>query len=204
MSTKQTTPRRKRKGETTKSKLTAIAMDLFQRKGFVAVGLNELCQAGDLPKGSIYYHFPKGKNDIAIAVVNRAKNEIGKAILQAGAAADSKEAFIAALVQGFAQSLIQSEFEKGCPVSTLALELSAQEAEIAAAISDCYAYWQGLVAERLVRFGEQPEVAAQLAQFSFCALEGALILARTQKSLHPLEQVQQHLIQHLSFGVKDA
>ncbi|WP_051213238.1 TetR/AcrR family transcriptional regulator [Maritalea myrionectae] len=197
MSTKQTTPRRKRKGETTKSKLTAIAMDLFQRKGFVAVGLNELCSAGDLPKGSIYYHFPKGKNDIAIAVVEQAKQEIGDAIQQAGAAADSKESFVAAVVQGFAHILVQSDFEKGCPVSTLALELSAQDADIASAISQCFDHWQTLVTDRLIRFGEQPDTAEQLAQISFCALEGALILARTQKSLHPLERVQQHLIQHL-------
>ncbi|AVX05358.1 HTH-type transcriptional regulator LmrA [Maritalea myrionectae] len=197
MSTKQTTPRRRRKGETTKSKLTTIAMDLFQRKGFVAVGLNELCAAGDLPKGSIYYHFPKGKNDIAIAVVEQAKQVIGEGIRQAGAASDSLDSFIAALVQGFAQNLVQSDYEKGCPVSTLALELSAQEAEIGAAISACYVHWQSLAADRFIAFGMDEQKANELAQFSFCALEGALILARTQKSLQPLERVQYHLSKYL-------
>lgn len=187
------TKRPKRKGETTKSKVVSIAMDLFQRRGFAAVGLNELCAEGNVPKGSIYYHFPNGKNDIAIAVVAKAQAEIGDAIQLAGKAAGSVDEFISLIVDGFAQNLTRSDFEKGCPVSTLALELSAQEADIASAISDCYDHWQQIVAVRLADFGLEEKSAKDLAQFSFCALEGALILARTQRSLTPLQRTHHHL-----------
>ncbi len=150
--------------------------------------LKETC-----PKGSIYYHFPNGKNDIAIAVVAKAQAEIGDAIELAGKAAESVDEFISLIVDGFAQNLTQSNFEKGCPVSTLALELSAQETDIASAISDCYDHWQQIVAVRLGDFGLEEKSAKDLAQFSFCALEGALILARTQRSLTPLQRTHHHL-----------
>ncbi|WP_082376693.1 TetR/AcrR family transcriptional regulator [Ahrensia marina] len=193
MSDTKLKPRSKRKGAETKAKIIAIAMDLFQRKGFAAVGLNELCAQGDLPKGSLYFHFPNGKNDIAVAVINGAKDAIGNRIVQIGDTSATRQAFVSALVQEFADGLVNSDYAKGCPVATLALEMGAQEPDITAAISQCYGHWQKLVAERLVVFGVADDKAPDLAQFCFCALEGALILARTQKSLQPLEQTKNQL-----------
>ena len=74
---------KKTKGEQTREKLIAVAADLFHRRGYHAVGLNEICAAGELPKGSVYYHFPKGKEEIAVAVIDVSKEQIANDIREA-------------------------------------------------------------------------------------------------------------------------
>lgn len=43
----------------TKSRIIDIATSLFQQKGYLGVGLNEILKACNISKGSLYHHFPK-------------------------------------------------------------------------------------------------------------------------------------------------
>ncbi|WP_333696765.1 TetR/AcrR family transcriptional regulator, partial [Phaeobacter italicus] len=50
-----------------RDKLIRTASRLFRSKGYDGVGLKEILAAADLPKGSLYYHFPGGKVELADA-----------------------------------------------------------------------------------------------------------------------------------------
>ncbi|MDH5327945.1 MAG: TetR/AcrR family transcriptional regulator [Gammaproteobacteria bacterium] len=52
----------------TRDNIVQAAMQLFHSKGYDAVGVNEICQAAGVAKGSFYHFFPT-KNDVALAVV---------------------------------------------------------------------------------------------------------------------------------------
>ena len=51
----------------TKSLIIDIATSLFQQKGYLGVGLNEILKACNISKGSLYHHFPNGKEELLIA-----------------------------------------------------------------------------------------------------------------------------------------
>jgi TetR/AcrR family transcriptional repressor of lmrAB and yxaGH operons len=54
----------------TKEKFIETASRLFEIKGYNATGLNEILSESGAPKGSLYYHFPKGKEQLALEAVN--------------------------------------------------------------------------------------------------------------------------------------
>ena len=54
----------------TKSLIIDIATKLFQQKGYMGVGLSEIIKACNMSKGSLYHHFPNGKEELLIACLH--------------------------------------------------------------------------------------------------------------------------------------
>ena len=57
----------------TKSLIIDISTTLFQQKGYLGVGLNEILKACNISKGSLYHHFPKGKEELLVACLQLMK-----------------------------------------------------------------------------------------------------------------------------------
>lgn len=55
-----------KKKQDTKEIILQCATRLFQRQGYNGTGLNQIIEESGAPKGSIYYHFPNGKEEIAV------------------------------------------------------------------------------------------------------------------------------------------
>ena len=64
----------------TKSLIIDIATKLFQQKGYKGVGLNEIIKECNISKGSLYHHFPNGKEELLIACLQSLNEEITKDI----------------------------------------------------------------------------------------------------------------------------
>lgn len=43
---------------------------LFHLKGYHATGLSQILKESGAPKGSLYYHFPNGKEQLALEAIN--------------------------------------------------------------------------------------------------------------------------------------
>ena len=43
---------------------------LFRRQGYAATGVNQILETADVKAGSLYHHFPDGKQELAAAVVD--------------------------------------------------------------------------------------------------------------------------------------
>ena len=43
---------------------------LFRRQGYAATGVNQILETADVKAGSLYHHFPDGKQQLAAAVVD--------------------------------------------------------------------------------------------------------------------------------------
>ncbi|MDZ4777160.1 MAG: helix-turn-helix domain-containing protein [Alphaproteobacteria bacterium] len=55
-----------------KAAMIEAATTLFRRRGYEGVGVAELLSHSGAPRGSLYFHFPGGKEQIAIEAVTRA------------------------------------------------------------------------------------------------------------------------------------
>src|ERR1700754_3275268 len=56
--------------------LVDTAALLFRRQGYAATGVNQILETADVKAGSLYHHFPDGKQELAAAVVDRVGADI--------------------------------------------------------------------------------------------------------------------------------
>jgi TetR/AcrR family transcriptional repressor of lmrAB and yxaGH operons len=178
-----------RKGERTRARLTAATAALLQRQGYHATGLAEIVAAADAPRGSLYFYFPDGKEALACAALAES-GAAWRARLEAViAAAPDLASAITAVCDTLAAELVASDFRDGCPLATVALEAAATSDRVRATVAASYAAWIDSIAARLRGLGVAPEPAERLARFTLGAIEGALLLARVQRSVAPIADV---------------
>ncbi len=176
-----------------KGKTLAAAAKLFRRQGFHGTTLHDILAASGSPRGSLYFHFPKGKQEIGEAALTLAGEAVRRAIAQVADSSESAEIFVTRVARGMAADLEKSGFAEGCPIATTALETSAQSEVLAAATRGAFQKWEGEIARGLQRFGMKPDKAELTATTVLSQLEGALLLARTYRSLEPMLRAEEAL-----------
>jgi TetR/AcrR family transcriptional regulator, lmrAB and yxaGH operons repressor len=181
------------KATDSKEKTLAAAARLFRAQGFHGTALQDILATGGSPRGSLYFHFPGGKEEIGSAALAMAGEATRQGIARAAQAAESIERFLTLLAQGVASGLEDSGFKEGCPIATTALETAAQSDVLRAAASDAFQKWESEIARALQRFGIASSEAGPIATMILSQLEGALLLARTYQSLEPMRRAEQAL-----------
>jgi TetR/AcrR family transcriptional regulator, lmrAB and yxaGH operons repressor len=175
----------------TRERVLRAAAGLFQRQGYGATGLTQVLTESRAPKGSMYFHFPNGKEQLATESVILSGRELGDTLADLVLSAPDGPAAMTALGEYFAAELERSDFRNGCPVATVALEASSDSEPIRAACDDTYASWlEGLtVAMRGWGIAE----AESLAALVLSSLQGALLLARVQRDVTIIGSVTEQL-----------
>jgi TetR/AcrR family transcriptional repressor of lmrAB and yxaGH operons len=178
------------KATDSKEKTLAAAAVLFRRQGFHGTALHDVLVAAGSPRGSLYFHFPGGKEQIGEAALNLAGEAVRSKIAQAAEASPNAETFLTGIARAMAADLEQSDFCNGCPIATTALETAAQSEVLRAAARRAFQSWEQEVARGLTRFGAKPDDAAISATTILSQIEGALLLARTYRSIEPLRRAE--------------
>jgi TetR/AcrR family transcriptional repressor of lmrAB and yxaGH operons len=150
--------------------------------------LQDILAASGSPRGSLYFHFPGGKEEIGKAALTLAGEAVRLTIAKAAESSGDAETFLTGLVRGMAADLEKSNFREGCPIATTALETAAQSEVLGAATRAAFQKWQLEIKRGLFRFGMPAGDADLVATLVLSQLEGALLLARTCRSLEPLQR----------------
>jgi TetR/AcrR family transcriptional repressor of lmrAB and yxaGH operons len=174
-----------------KGKTLAAAAKLFRQQGYHGTALHDILVAGGSPRGSLYFHFPKGKEEIGEAALTLAGEAVRQAIAHAAEASESAEIFLVRIVRGMAADLERSDYREGCPIATTALETAAQSEVLGAATRTAFQKWESEIKRGLERFGMTSTDADLVATLVLSQLEGALLLARTYRSLEPIQRAEQ-------------
>ncbi len=180
--------------EGTRARLIAATSALLEAQWYHATGLNQILQESAAPKGSLYHHFPGGKEELAAEAVSVAGQAITDDLdIIAEKGVDFGTA-LSVLTSVFRERLQTSDFQKGCPLATVALEMAATSDPLQEACRDTYHAWQERIERSLIAsYGWNPARASAIALFVLSAVEGALLLCRVERSTRPLEQVVEEL-----------
>jgi TetR/AcrR family transcriptional repressor of lmrAB and yxaGH operons len=176
-----------------KGKTLAAAAKLFRQQGYHGTALHDILAAAGSPRGSLYFHFPKGKEEIGEAALTIAGEAVRQAIAHAAETSENAEVFVVRIARGMASDLERSDYREGCPIATTALETAVQSDVLGAATSTAFQKWENEIKRGLERFGMEAEEAGQAAVNVLSQLEGALLLARTYRSLEPMHRAEQAL-----------
>ena len=181
------------KAPDSKWKTLAAAVKLFRQQGYHGTALNDILAAAGSPRGSLYFHFPGGKEEIGESALTLAGEAVRQGIVRAAEASDSTEMFLTRVARAMAADLEKSDYQEGCPIATTALETSAQSDVLGEATSAAFRKWEIEISSGLERFGMTSDEADQVATMVLSQLEGALLLARTYRSPEPLQRAEEAL-----------
>lgn len=153
------------------------AATLFRRQGYAATGLNQILDEAGVKAGSLYHHFPQGKQQLAAAVVDTAGagiEQLLRRFLATGrSVADIVDRWIDLLVAGLA-----GDQRDGCPIEPIATESVHASPEVRAASARVFNGWCEAIEERLRSEGWPAADAERVALAVISLIEGALILSR--------------------------
>ena len=180
-----TRPKRPRRPDTRKRIVDASA-DLMRLQGYNATGIKQIVAAAQAPFGSIYHHFPGGKEQLGAEAV-RASGKLYEQLIPAvfDPAPDLPSA-VRMFFAGAGQHLVETDYADACPIATIALEVSSTSEPMRLACADVFASWIDAGMPRFTAAGLADGTARDLVVAMICALEGAFVLGRASRSTEPL------------------
>jgi len=174
------------KGDLTKARLAQSMLELIQASGYSGTGLNAVIEHASAPKGSVYFHFPDGKEELGVAAVALAAKQFEAMIIQAAQSAGGAGEAAKLAIQALAAIISDSGFRLGCPVSVVTLEMGDSSERLRQACATAFESWIAPTAALLEADGVDRAQAKSLATVIVSTIEGAAILSRAMKNTQPL------------------
>ncbi len=174
----------------TRDRLVEAARELFWDRGYEATSLGDVVRGAKANPGSLYYFF-KTKEDLLLGVLERYSELLWPAVMEpAFKAVDDPMVRIFAVLEGYRQGLLKTDFARGCPIGSLSLEVGETSAKARVKIAANFDGWVSWVTKCLEDAGKQLPPDADrdaLARFVLTVMEGAVMQARAYHSLEPFE-----------------
>ena len=186
----------------TRDRIVGEAMRLFWEKGYASTSIADILKAADANAGSLYHFFP-GKQDLLNAVLDMYQSGIRPMLLEpAWAGVDDPVDRIFALLARYRQLLVDTGCTYGCPIGYLALELHEPDPAVRERIAANFDGWVDAIEECIVaardRFPSDTDTR-RLAQFVLTTMEGAVMQARTYRSLASFDAAVRQLREYFEF-----
>jgi AcrR family transcriptional regulator len=176
-----------------RERLVHSAAALIQQRGVSGVGLREVVVHADAARGSLQHYFPGGKTQLVSEALAHADLVGGKPIRTAVADQVGPGELLRRLCGWWRRLLSEHDYALGCPVVAVVADDATTNESLRAATATVFASWQAEVAGVLLRAGHSPDRARSLAALVVSAVEGAVVLSRSERSLAPLDAVEKEL-----------
>jgi AcrR family transcriptional regulator len=171
----------------TRQRIVEAGAELLRVKGYTGTGVKEIAAAAHAPFGSLYHHFPGGKEQLGEEVIRysgKMYGLLGPAVFDP---APDVVTGVRMFFAGAAEHLVETGYEDACPIATVALEVASTSEPLRIATAEVFASWIDGLAPRFAAAGLEDGRARELAIAMIAGLEGAFVLARAWRSTEPLE-----------------
>jgi len=169
---------------------------LIRERGIHGTGLREVVAHSGGPRGSLGRFFPGGKTQLVTEAIDFAVAEVFGDLESELSEAQTFPEAINVIVTPWRRLLVDRDFALGCPLAATICDAAAN-VSLRAHVSELFAAWRASVAGVYTRFGASQAEAETQATILMAALEGALILARAQRSLEALDTVERFFASHV-------
>ena len=170
----------------TRERIIDASAELLRRQGYANTGVKQIVAAAKAPFGSIYHHFPGGKEELGAAAIRRSGALYELLIPAVFDPAPDLVSAVRLFFEGAAAHLEDSEYEDACPIATVALEVSSTSEPMREACADVFESWIAAGLPRFAATGLDAATCRKLVVAMITALEGAFILARASQSTEAL------------------
>jgi TetR/AcrR family transcriptional regulator, lmrAB and yxaGH operons repressor len=176
-----------------KDRLLEAAIFLMRQSGLSGAGINQLVARSGAPKGSVYYHFPGGKQQITSEALTLYGERVAVTFDRVLASKRKAGDKICALFRFVADRFEEGAFEQSCAAGAVTLDLDAEVVALRPTIAAVFESWQRVVANHLpIRSRTRRE---SLAGLVLSTIEGAYIRGRAERSKKPFLEAGEWLAQ---------
>lgn len=173
----------------TRLRLIMVATRLFQQRGYHAIGLSEILALSETPKGSLYHHFPGGKQELAEACINRNAESSLAALDRVSATGLDIIGFLRNLSDVTAAWLQRTDWLDGSLLAAIGQEQGGASSPLGEAVRIAYQRIEMRLARWLMAEGVAVARARDMAATIIASQEGALVLARSRHDAAPVRLV---------------
>lgn len=184
------TAQRRTRGSTRIAMLSSAA-ELLREHGAAGVTIDAVLARSGSPRGSVYHHFPEGRSQLLREALEFAGRQITEAIHQA--AGGDGTALLRRFAELWRDALLSSDYAAVSPVLAAAVGSGQDEQQLSAVAGDIFRSWRDASIEAFVREGFDRAEATALAHTTISALEGAVVLCRSTRTLEPLDDVTREM-----------
>ncbi|MDO4814476.1 MAG: TetR/AcrR family transcriptional regulator [Gemella sp.] len=160
----------------TKDNIIKAAVHLVQKKGYSETSIQEIVKKSKAPQGSIYYYFPKGKDEIICAAIDKIREEFEKKFARESKKCTEPEQVLRLMVD----LLEKKEGKYGTPsfrLTLLALETMGQAKVVADKTADALRFWKTVFAKELEKVGVNPKYSLGISVWFCTTIQGAVCSA---------------------------
>jgi TetR/AcrR family transcriptional repressor of lmrAB and yxaGH operons len=157
---------------------------VFQDHGYEGASLADLSKATGLGKSSLYHHFPRGKEQMAEAVLEQGRDFIQTAVVDVAKSAGPLKSRIRKIVAAFDK--LYASGKNPCVLGRLALsEVGPAGKKLAGEI---FANWTDAIAHLAHQTGMTELKARQFGEDWIARVQGSLILHAATGDCRPFER----------------
>ena len=174
----------------TRRKMIESAVTLLAMRGLEGTAFSDVLERSGAPRGSIYHHFPAGKEQLVDAALELAGERALRVLEPLRGQAPG--AITAAFLDLWRAVLVRSGLRAGCAV--LAVTVATDSPDLLGHAAAVFRAWRGRLAELYVEGGLDRHAAERFAMMLVAATEGAVVVSRAEQSLDPFELVAEELL----------
>jgi TetR/AcrR family transcriptional repressor of lmrAB and yxaGH operons len=174
----------------TRDRLIRTTSRLLRQQGYAATGLNQVMAEADAPKGSMYFHFPGGKEELAASAIDRFNERVTARLAAILDESGSVRDAVSQILDDYMTLLERTDFTQGCAVATVAVESAPDRTVLAESTDRALRDWTDLVAAALEAEGRPADEAHRLGTLVIALIEGTVVMGKGERSTEPLVAVR--------------
>ena len=175
----------------TRASMIEGAIQLLATRGVHGASLLKVLEHTGAPRGSVYHHFPGGKEELILAALDLTGQRHDRFVDRSRGT--SAEEITAGYLELWRRILIRSGLESGCPI--LAVTVSVPAGSLLDRAGEIFRTSQRHLVELYVEVGVVRAAAERFVTFLVASAEGAVVLARAQQDIDPFEVVAGQLLE---------
>ncbi|MBI1734277.1 MAG: TetR/AcrR family transcriptional regulator [Candidatus Rokubacteria bacterium] len=195
---------RGRDGRSTREAVISAASKLMRLHGYHGTSLDDVLRESGIGKGNFYYYF-KSKEELGHAILDQLIRDFIDRTLEPCFAdpAGDPIAQVRCFFERVLASLRARNCVGGCPLGTLASELSDVHEGFRTRLAGIFSVWRERLTRALDDAKTQGRVTADcapaaVADFLVASLEGAILMAKVTKDIGVLEQCVHEMNRYLA------
>ena len=179
----------------TRASMVRGAASLIRTRGVNATSFSDVLAESGAPRGSIYHHFPKGKDQLAGDAIRWTSDRV--LAHQRECRATTPGGVLDCFIDMWRQVVLTSDGAAGCVVAGVAIDTTADDRATIELVRATFRSWVDLLGKQLVSVGVPARRASRIALATVAGMEGALILCRAEGNVKPLDAVAEELMRLL-------
>jgi TetR/AcrR family transcriptional repressor of lmrAB and yxaGH operons len=182
-----------------RSRILLTMARLIEKQGYHATGLTEIIRESETPKGSLYYYFPGGKEQIGTEAILEAGKIISGRLRSMLTEGETPAEAVYNFLMHMAENVETSQFGAGSPLTTATVETAVTNEAINQACRNSFDMILTAFKDKFLIGGLSEVQATDLALFVTTVVEGGILMSRTYHEAEPLRLAARHLKHYLEY-----